>query len=1389
MPNKKISQLDSFDQLLDNEKLLITQSGTNKTSTVPVLGTKLNSDVGTATSAYASRVTANLAAAKTSNATSAALTTQDLTGAYTNLHVSPNATTAMFVYDTSKDSDGGAWTEKCQHTSWYNESLSGKWLGAQTSEFYARNVNAAIVGSNLVTNSSFSSNTTGWSSSTAILSSVGGRLRVEDNPASPHTPYAVSTVSCTIGKSYVFSGQYFGGTKTTMLLVATNDGGSNSQGLSGLAGEGTATFYFTATASTMYIITGCTTGVGLAIGEFVEFDNISVYEVTQTTNAGDYFQLPSNGNFYSLNRNVIPYSESTTGWIPMGTYATYTNSAITLPSGVSTMALYSPQVEGNALSYVAANSNRLYQEFSGSIMALGNTTYTISAYVRAFSQDTDVGLAVLNNGSDNIKSSYATTATSSWTRISVTGTTDGANTGIRFAFSSKYKVLIAGIQIEYGSSVGTYQYKAGDGGSSLTYRGNKREFPKLSAIVAEATNVTIYDLTESGRPMWMRFVNTGAMNIGTISSLANSIVALNSRLFICGSTGFFDVDFFKDTLTRCIQNSTSQQKYISTRASNTLAVTTSSYKIPGSSRTNVVAATYLPTSPIDPISGLRSIFIIIGSHGGASPAIVKEDGMTVISGSANYLVRLSVEGSRIWYAGNAWNNTTETTYVSVVNDIRKLTSAVVADYSYNNTRIPYTPYSLADIVVANRLIKNTNGVYTVKENPSSSGSKTIFSRLTNTYNTGHQIGDIRRTYLSDVDIRNISGTDLIQNGTFDTDTTGWTSVYSSILTSTNGRLRITRNGVAYPGAVSSGMTTSIGKTYYVKFQFYTPGGDAVFYISNQGNGTSGLTEIARPNTNNTTYEYSFTATSTTTYIVFWISSNASYVEFDDIEVKDFHTDRSYKAKKAFISGTLTKSPVATNAQLVGYSGFSTTNYLREPYSADLDFGTGEWGSSCWVNIPSSINYTNYTLIPNLINTFDSGFDGWGTGGEGITLTNIDGRLLVNAASGSINPRTNKNLSVKVGTTYKITVDLQSGTGNANVLIGNSGGSAEYGSFITTSTLQTKVFYFTPTQTTIQFQMGWFVGTAYIDNFIVEELQNACVFDRSFGSGSSLKLEQSPNYKLNVIVYDGTTTRTITSTNAYNTGTWNKVDVTYTTNGTLSLYVNGQAAATAVTGSALASLTNTSAVLTIGNNYSANAPFPGSLALLKLSATVPTIDQLQWMYEQEKMMFQPGAQVCLPSSGAVNDLSYDSKTDTWYVAQSSHLSEFKGLVRTAYRKPATSTYSKIAADSGVKLIARASGTVELEIAPIQLKKEFSSSVIDSTINNQNISIFEFDSIASQTDFVLPIGYTAQAVYLAGTLQIEGASKNYTRLFDGFRETIRFGTAPATNSWVKIKAVRS
>jgi hypothetical protein len=56
-----------------------------------------------------------------------------------------------------------------------------------------------------------------------------------------------------------------------------------------------------------------------------------------------------------------------------------------------------------------------------------------------------------------------------------------------------------------------------------------------------------------------------------------------------------------------------------------------------------------------------------------------------------------------------------------------------------------------------------------------------------------------------------------------------------------------------------------------------------------------------------------------------------------------------------VFGSIIKNPVATGADLVAYSGFSGSNYLRQPYNPDLNFGTGSWSINCWFKIASGAN--------------------------------------------------------------------------------------------------------------------------------------------------------------------------------------------------------------------------------------------------------------------------------------------------------------------------------------------------------------------------------------------------------------------------------------------------
>ena len=72
---------------------------------------------------------------------------------------------------------------------------------------------------------------------------------------------------------------------------------------------------------------------------------------------------------------------------------------------------------------------------------------------------------------------------------------------------------------------------------------------------------------------------------------------------------------------------------------------------------------------------------------------------------------------------------------------------------------------------------------------------------------------------------------------------------------------------------------------------------------------------------------------------------------------------------------------------------------------------------------------------------------------------------------------------------------------------------------------------------------------------------------------------------------------------------------------------------------------------------------GSLALFRISATAPSPEQIKKIYEDEKVLFQDGAQATLyGSSDAVTALAYDDSTDLLHVGTSAGRSVFQGLRR-------------------------------------------------------------------------------------------------------------------------------
>lgn len=133
------------------------------------------------------------------------------------------------------------------------------------------------------------------------------------------------------------------------------------------------------------------------------------------------------------------------------------------------------------------------------------------------------------------------------------------------------------------------------------------------------------------------------------------------------------------------------------------------------------------------------------------------------------------------------------------------------------------------------------------------------------------------------------------------------------------------------------------------------------------------------------------------------------------------------------------------------------------------------------------------------------------------------------------------------------------------------------------------------------------------------------------------------------------------------------------NGIVSGYVNAALIGTGL-GSANMSIPNS--VLTFGvkrpDLAGAIDTMTGKMALWRFSATAPTPDQLRKIYEDERKLFQPGAQCTLyGTSDAVTALAYDPKTNLLHIGTSACRSTFDGLQRVANTEtPVTTAISAV-----------------------------------------------------------------------------------------------------------------
>ena len=118
--------------------------------------------------------------------------------------------------------------------------------------------------------------------------------------------------------------------------------------------------------------------------------------------------------------------------------------------------------------------------------------------------------------------------------------------------------------------------------------------------------------------------------------------------------------------------------------------------------------------------------------------------------------------------------------------------------------------------------------------------------------------------------------------------------------------------------------------------------------------------ISRLSVNPSAESNSMVAYTTSTYNTGGMNGDIKGAFLSDTDDTDLvggtDADRSVNGNDLTVNGTITRTPVATGADLVAYSGFSASNYLEQPYNSDLDFGTGDFCVMGWVTYSGGTNF-------------------------------------------------------------------------------------------------------------------------------------------------------------------------------------------------------------------------------------------------------------------------------------------------------------------------------------------------------------------------------------------------------------------------------------------------
>ena len=546
-------------------------------------------------------------------------------------------------------------------------------------------------------------------------------------------------------------------------------------------------------------------------------------------------------------------------------------------------------------------------------------------------------------------------------------------------------------------------------------RGSRKDFPAVAILVACANGLEIYDADNPRLPLWVRFY-TNSRSAIYITPNPGALAALNGVVFVGANNGgsgsyLSEFGFIHDRMRLHQDGGKNQTRetWINGMVQKANGSVWKSQQPPISisndhqlvdRQTNAVAMTVLPGAPIDEVSGLPRPTIAVATDSGVS--VIKDSGRVFdlrSSGSPTYDKVRNVKftkDNKIVYTEYNGGTLYGWMYVHDIpsEDMTISLNSQSTALSYYDTRYPMSNFGqegwirgtsnyqgdrIDSIAVGDGLhiyaAPTGNSGVTFIEDRRLDDKSSLMAYVTKDFNTGWMYGDIQRAWLSATDPTDLVLTEsnLLLNSTFD-NLDNWTGATNGVLTNPSNRLRITNTGGPNGRAMSNTFSTTVGKRYSVRADFVDKNtGSTQFRVEIRQSGADIVPE-AGTTVEQTKFEYHWTSVGTGQYFIelYCLAGDGNWVEFDNVYVHEVDPDHTRFIKGLGFHGTITRTPVATGADLVAYSGFSnSTNYLSGAFSGDLAPGNGDFSCVGWFKKSTSSNTGMIVYITDGANqTFD-----------------------------------------------------------------------------------------------------------------------------------------------------------------------------------------------------------------------------------------------------------------------------------------------------------------------------------------------------------------------------------------------------------------------------------